>query len=101
MGIVSQIQLSQDEYNNYFRRLFMEKSELETTITYDMEQKLVRIFSAIKRDQSKLRKAGFHPKYGTAVRGFGYEVPLVRFKWRLTTGVPSKRGFSKKVPALP
>ena len=74
----------------------MEKSEQETTITYDEEQKLVRIFSAIRRDQTKVEKMGFKPTYGSAARGFGYEVPMSRLKWRVTTGIKSNRGFAKK-----
>ena len=65
----------------------MEKAELETTITYDMDERVVRIFSAIRRDQGKLRRAGITPKYGTAARGYGYEVPIMRLKWRITSGV--------------
>lgn len=76
----------------------MEKGELETTITYDMEEKVARIFSAIRRDQNKLAKAGFKPTYGTATRGYGYKVPMSRLKWRITSGVPSKRGFGKVIP---
>ena len=77
----------------------MERAEMETTITYDMEDRLVRLFSAIKRDQTKLAKAGFKPTYGTATRGFGYELPLNRLKWRITSGVPRKHhggGFQPK-----
>lgn len=65
----------------------MERAEMETTITYDMDERLVRLFSAIKRDQNKLAKAGFKPTYGTLARGLGYEVPLNRLKWRITSGV--------------
>lgn len=81
-----------------FERVDMEKSELETTITYDMDQKLVRIFSAIRRDQTKVEKMGFKPVYGDD-RGYGYEVPLTRLKWRITTGIKSNRGFAKKTPS--
>lgn len=77
----------------------MEKAELETTITYDMEERMARIFSAIKRDQTKLAKAGFKPEYGTAARGYGYKVPMTRLKWRITSGVKSNRGFAKKAPS--
>lgn len=70
----------------------MEKAEMETTITYDVEERVARIFSAIKRDQTKLRKGGFTPSYGTAARGYGYQVPLSRLKWRITSGVPRKVG---------
>ena len=74
----------------------MEKAELETTITYDMAEQVVRIFSAIRRDQTKVEKMGFKPTYGSATRGFGYLVPMMRLKWRITSGVKSKRGFAKK-----
>lgn len=75
----------------------MEKAELETTITYDMAERVVRIFSAIRRDQGKLRRAGITPKYGTADRGYGYEVPIMRLKWRITSGVkrPARVGGFK------
>lgn len=86
-------------YSSILTRSCMEKAELETTITYNMEERLVRLFSAIKRDQTKLRKAGFAPTYGTAARGYGYEVPLTRLKWRITSGVKSRRGFAKKAPS--
>ena len=71
----------------------MELAERETTITYDMEEQVVRIFSAIRRDQTKLNKAGIRPYLGTADRGLFYKVPMSRLKWRVTSGVPSKRGF--------
>lgn len=77
----------------------MGRSELETTITYDMEQQVARIFSAIRRDQTKIEKMGFKPVYGTPARGFGYEVPMSRLRWRVTTGVPSKRGYATRTPS--
>ena len=70
--------------------------ELETTITYDMGEKVVRIFSAIRRDQSKIEKVGIKPTYGTVDHGFGYQIPLSRLKWRVTSGLPSKRGFASR-----
>ena len=70
--------------------------EQETTITYDMGEKLVRIFSAIRRDQTKIEKVGIKPTYGDPTRGLGYEIPLSRLKWRVTNGLPSKRGFASK-----
>lgn len=76
----------------------MERSEQETTITYDMQDQVVSIFSAIRRDQRKVEKMGFKPTYGTAERGFGYKVPMSRLKWRVTTGVRSNRGFARKTP---
>lgn len=74
----------------------MEKAEYETTITYDLEEKVVRLFSAIKRDQTKLSKAGFTPTYGTLARGFGYKVPLSRFRWRIAGANPTRRGIHLK-----
>jgi len=59
-------------------------AEQETTITYDNEQKLVRIFTARLGDQGKLRRAGVHPIRGSTARGFFYELPLNRLKWRVT-----------------
>lgn len=76
----------------------MTKAEHETTVTYDMEDQLVRIFSSIGRDQGKLKRAGFTPVYGTPARGFGYVVPLARFRWRVTTGKGSRRGFASRNP---
>ena len=74
-----------------------ERSEQETTITYDLEQQRVRIFSAIRRDQGKLRRSSILPYHEDKWGGMSYEVPLNRFKWRVTTGVPSKRkGFAVK-----
>ena len=77
----------------------MERSEQETTITYDMEQQVARIFSAIRRDQTKVEKMGFNPTYGSEARGFGYEVPMSRLKWRITTGVKSRRGYASRTPS--
>jgi len=72
----------------------MEKCEQETTITYDMEEQVVNIFTAIRRDIGKLKRAGITPTYGTTRRGFGYKVPLSRFKWRIAATTPSKRGLN-------
>ena len=69
----------------------MEKAEMETTITYDVEEKLVRIFSAIRRDQGKLKRAGVLPIHEDRWGGMSYDIPLNRFKWRVTSGTPSKR----------
>jgi hypothetical protein len=74
----------------------MEKAEQETTMTYDLEAKTVDVFSAIRRDQSRLQRAGIKPTYGTAARGFGYRVPLSRFKWRVIGTNPKPRGFALK-----
>ena len=70
----------------------MERSEQETTITYDMEQQVVRIFSAIRKDQGRLKRAGILPTNESA-NGYFYNVPLNRLRWRITTGKPSRRGF--------
>ena len=72
--------------------------ELETTITYDMGEKVVRIFSAIRRDQTKIEKVGIKPCYGSPEHGLGYKIPLSRLKWRVTSGIPSKRGFASRKP---
>lgn len=70
----------------------MERSEQETTITYDDEQKLVRIFSAIRRDQGRLKRAGVLPIREDAWGGMSYEVPLARLRWRIASTTPSRRG---------
>lgn len=66
-------------------------AEQETTITYDNEDKLVRIFSARQADQGKLKRAGITP---ASMNSFGafYTVPLAQFKWRV---VP--KGHLKKI----
>ncbi len=74
----------------------MEKSEQETTITYDLDQQLVRIFSAIRRDQTKVEKMGFKPTYGNERGGFGYLLPVSRLRWRVTSGKVSNRGFASR-----
>lgn len=74
----------------------MELGEQETTITYDKAESLVRVFSAIRRDQTKLQKAGLTPLYGSATRGYGYTVPLSRLRWRITSTTPSRRGFAAR-----
>ena len=61
----------------------MTKCEMETTITYDKEQQLVRLFSAIPKDQRKVERLGFKPTYGTVEHGFGYQIPLDQFTWRV------------------
>jgi hypothetical protein len=70
----------------------MEPSEQETTMTWDSEQKVVRIFSARRADQGKLKRAGILP-VKEAESGNFYEVPLSRLRWRITTGLPSNRGI--------
>jgi hypothetical protein len=72
----------------------MEKCEQETTITYDEDQKLVRIFTAIRRDQGRLKRAGVLPVNEDRWGGMSYIVPLNRLRWRVTSGKPSKRGFA-------
>lgn len=57
-------------------------AEQETTITYDSEEKLVRIFSARPVDQGKLRRAGVTP-YRSNSQGAFYIVPLSRLKWKV------------------
>ena len=79
-----------------YMEVAMEKAEMETTITYDVEEKLVRIFSAIRRDQGKLKRAGILPIHEDRWGGMSYDVPLNRFKWRVTTGKPSRRGFAAR-----
>lgn len=69
-------------------------AERETTITYDDEQQIVRIFSARQTDQTKLRKAGILPTRGTQLCGFFYEIPLSAFKWRV---VPLGKPRAKKI----
>ena len=90
----------------------MDLAERETTITYDQKDKLVRIFSAIAKDNNKLRKAGFHPVRGNGRDGYCYEVPLDRLRWLIrkpkaeriasrkhvaTRGFKGKKGVSKGV----
>lgn len=55
--------------------------ERETTITYDMGEQVVRIFSVIGKDQRKLAKNGVKPYKGTEKLGFFYKIPLIKFKW--------------------
>lgn len=61
----------------------LELSEQETTMTWDSDQKLVRIFSARRQDQTRLRKAGILPVKDTQPHGLFYELPLSRLKWRI------------------
>lgn len=78
-------------------------AERETTITYDMEEKVVRIFSSVRKDQNKVEKMGFKPVYGDVEQGFGYRIPLDRFKWgvrkvALGQGRKPSGGFKKVEP---
>jgi hypothetical protein len=68
----------------------MDLSEQETTMTWDSEQKVVRIFSARRVDQGKLKRAGVLP-VKEAESGHFYEIPLSRLRWRVTTGLEKKR----------
>lgn len=62
----------------------MTTSEQETTITYDLGEKKVRIFSAIRRDQRRLEKAGLRPlPKGSVESGLFYCVSLDQFRWRV------------------
>jgi hypothetical protein len=74
----------------------MEKCEQETTITYDLDERKVRLFTAVRRDQGRLKRAGVLPIREDAWGGMSYEVPLARFKWRIASGVKSRRGFGAK-----
>ena len=76
----------------------LELCEQETTIVYDRAVPEVTVFTAIRRDQTKLRKAGISPAYGNAREGFVYKVPLSRLRWRVTSATPSKRGFRGRKP---
>ena len=80
------------------RKDYMDKAEQETTLTYDMGERVVRVFSAIKRDQNRLEKAGVKPYRGTPGRGFFYRMPMSRLRWRVASLTPSKRGFGNRPP---
>jgi hypothetical protein len=71
-------------------RSLMELSEQETTMTWDSEQKTVRIFSARRVDQGKLHKAGVLPTKDTQPHGLFYEIPLAQFRWRVKPLKPSQ-----------
>ena len=60
------------------------KAEQETTITYDSEEQLVRIFSARLGDQGKLRRAGVKPTRGSISAGYFYTIPSSWLKWRVS-----------------
>lgn len=74
----------------------MIKAETETTITFDSEERLVRIFSARPPDQSKLRRAGIEPYKGTLKTGFFYKLPLNRFSWRIKRAESHPRPVSQR-----
>jgi hypothetical protein len=65
----------------------MELAERETTITYDLGEKLVRIFSAVPRDQKRLERSGILPSRDNGHGGFSYQVPMDRLAWKIR---PSK-----------
>jgi hypothetical protein len=98
MSIVRRYASAQQQYNQWFRRLVMEKCEQETTITYDLEGQQAHIFSAIRRDQGRLKRAGILPISEDKWGGMSYIVPITRLKWRVTTGKPSRRGFAAGKP---
>ena len=79
----------------------MLKAELETTMTYDSEEQLVRIFSARAADQGKLRRAGIEPSRGSVKTGFFYKLPLKRLSWRIRkTDGSAKRILAASHPFL-
>ena len=82
----------------------MTPAETETTIVYDKEQQLARIFTAWLRDQRKLEKAGVRPVAGrgTPETGLFYEVPLARLFWKVRPVGQKKstRGFAGRKPIL-
>jgi hypothetical protein len=86
------------QYSNLLQEASMELGEKETTITYDMQDKLVRIFTAVRRDQTRLSKAGIQPKYGNGRAGWNYQIPLSRFKWRISAANPIKREVDSMKP---
>ena len=61
----------------------MHPSEQETTMTWDSEQQVVRIFSARGVDQRRLAKAGILPTKDTQPHGLFYEIPLSRLFWKI------------------
>ena len=77
----------------------MTEAEQETTMTWDSEQKRVRIFSARPRDQGILSRAGVKPSKGTKSQGFFYDVPLARFRWGVRR-VGAKRVLPANHPFL-
>ena len=72
----------------------IERSELETTMTWDSEQEIVRIFSARRQDQTRLRRAGILPVKDIQPHGLFYEIPLSRLKWRIA---PLPDGRPKRI----
>ena len=79
----------------------MLRAEEETTMTWDSEQQMVRIFSARRRDQGKLRRAGIEPVRGSLKTGLCYELPLNRLVWRVRqAGTRPKRVLASDHPFL-
>ena len=56
-------------------------AEQETTMTWDSDERLVRVFSARPADQRKLGRLGFKPHKGSEEQGFFYILPLDKFRW--------------------
>ena len=75
----------------------LERSELETTMTWDSEQQVVRIFSARSVDQRRLAKAGILPVKDVQPHGLFYEIPLSRLFWKVRplASTRVKRDMSK------
>ena len=77
------------------------KAEMETTLTFDSEERLVRIFSARPGDQGKVRRAGIEPVRGSLKTGFFYELPLSRLSWRIKkAGIQKTRVLPSDHPFL-
>ena len=76
----------------------MTPAETETTLTYDKDQQLVRIFSAWPKDQRKIERAGFKPLHGNPNTGLSYEIPLNKLKWRLEKKMASQVRTKKILP---
>lgn len=76
----------------------MLNSERETTITYDLEEQVVRVFTAIKRDQTRLEKAGIQPHAGDPTSGLFYRFPLSRLFWKARPVKPPREGGKRPRP---
>ena len=83
--------------NNGVLYMNLERSELETTMTWDSEQQIVRIFSARPVDQRRLAKAMVLPVKDVQPHGLFYEIPLSRLFWKVRPlpGSRPKRDMSK------
>jgi len=73
----------------------MKREEQETTVTYNMADQMVHVYSSVLRDQNKLKRAGISTAYGNLKTGFGYRIPLSRFRWGVR--VLERRVQSRKV----